>query len=294
MDWKSINFDWNRARAFLVTAEEGSLSAAARALGMTQPTLGRQVTGLENELGVALFERGGRGLELTPSGLELLDHVRAMGDAANSFSLTATGRSTAIEGNICISATEVMAAFTLPPILSKFRKLEPGIDIELIASNSSSDLKRREADIAVRAFRPTQGDLIARKLRGSKFHLYASADYLNRIGNPSSPAEFDSADFIGIDRSNLLINALNPQGFNLTLKNFSVIAENHLVLWELVKNGLGIAYMAEETGDNEPGVRRVLPDLPALPGEVWLVAHRELKTSRRIRLVFDFLVAELS
>ena len=156
MDWRSVTFDWNRARAFLVTAEEGSLSAAARALDMTQPTLGRQVTALEQELGVALFERGARGLELTPSGLDLLEHVRAMGEAANSLSLTASGQATAVEGNICITATEVMAAFILPPIIEKLRRLEPGITVELVASNSTSDLKRREADIAIRSFRPTQ------------------------------------------------------------------------------------------------------------------------------------------
>ncbi len=294
MDWRSVDFDWNRARAFLVTAEEGSLSAAARALGMTQPTLGRQVSALETELGVALFERGGRGLELTPSGLDLLEHVRAMGDAASRFSLSATGQSTAIEGSICISTTEVMAAFILPPILCRFRQLEPGIEIELIASNSSSDLKRREADIAVRAFRPTQPDLIARRVRDTNFHLYASRNYLDQIGNPTTPEEFGKADFIGIDRSNILIGALDQFGFTLSAKNFPVISENHLVLWELVKHGLGIAFMAAEVGDAEPLVKRVLPDLPPIPGEVWLVAHRELKTSRRIRMVFDFLVAELA
>ena len=121
MDWRAVKFDWNRARAFLVTAEEGSLSAAARALNMNQPTLGRQVSSLERELGVALFERAGRGLELTPSGLDLLEHVRAMGDAATNLSLAATGQSDSLEGSICITATEAMAAFDLPPIIHKLR-----------------------------------------------------------------------------------------------------------------------------------------------------------------------------
>ena len=294
MDWRSVDFDWNRARAFLVTAEEGSLSAAARALKMTQPTLGRQVTALEKELGVALFERGGRGLELTPSGLDLLEHVRAMGDAASRFSLTASGQSTSIEGSICITATEVGAAFVLPPILAKLRQLEPGIEIELIASNSTSDLKRREADIAVRAFRPTQSDLIARRVRGANFHLYASSDCLRRIGNPTSPEGFGDAEFIGIDRTKLLVDALRERGFPLTLRNFPIITEQHLVLWELVKHGLGIGFMVEDVGDAEPLVERVLPGLDPFPIEIWLVAHRELKTSRRVRTVFDFLISELS
>lgn len=270
------------------------MSAAARALGMTQPTLGRQVTALESELGAALFERGGRGLELTPSGLELLEHVRAMGDAASRFSLTATGQATTLEGTICISATETTAAFVLPPILARLRQKEPGIGIELIASNSSSDLKRREADIAIRAFRPTQPDLIARKVSGDAFSLYASHDYLQRIGNPTTPEQLAGADFMGIDRSNALIGALGGYGITLSQKNFPVITENLIVLWEMVRHGLGIGFMSQAVGDAEPMVRRVLPDLPPLPGEVWLVAHRELKTSRRVRTVFDFLVAELS
>ncbi len=294
MDWRSVDFDWNRARAFLVTAEEGSLSAAARALGMTQPTLGRQVTALETELGVALFERGGRGLELTPSGLELLEHVRAMGDAATRFSLTASGKSTSVEGSICITATEVGAAFVLPPILRKLRRLEPGIEVELIASNSTSDLKRREADIAVRAFRPTQPDLVAKKVRGASFHLYAASEYLRRLGNPTTPEEFGDAHFIGIDRTNLLVDALGERGFPRTLRNFPIVTEHHLVLWELVKHGLGIGFMIEDVGDAEPLVERALPSLDPFPIEIWLVAHRELKTSRRVRTVFDFLASELS
>ena len=108
MEWQSVAFDWNQVRAFLVTAEEGSFSAAARALGLTQPTLGRQVAALEDYLGVTLFERLGRSLSLTQSGLELLDHVRAMGDAASRISLTASGQSQRIEGQVCITATDVL------------------------------------------------------------------------------------------------------------------------------------------------------------------------------------------
>lgn len=225
MAWRSVKFDWNRARAFLITAEEGSLSAAARALGMTQPTLGRQVAALEKELGVALFERGARGLELTPSGLELLEHVRSMGDAANQLSLTASGQATAIEGNICITAADLTAAFALPPIIHKLRQREPGITVELIASNSASDLKRREADIAIRGFRPTQLDLIARKLGNIEAYLYAAPSYLDQLGQPTSPAMLSQADFVGFDGTDRLITALNQRGLTLTPSNFPVISE---------------------------------------------------------------------
>ena len=143
MDWRSINFDWNKARAFLVTAEEGSFSAAARSLNTTQPTLGRQVAGLEQELGVSLFERTSKGLALTTSGYELVDYVKAMGEAATNLSRVASGHAETLEGTVCISASEAIAAFVLPSIVAKLRKHAPGIEIEIIATNSTSDLLRR-------------------------------------------------------------------------------------------------------------------------------------------------------
>ena len=294
MDWRSVKFDWNRARAFLVTAEEGSLSAAARALGMAQPTLGRQVDALEQELDIVLFERVGRGLALTPSGLELLDHVRAMGDAASKVSLTAMGQSQSIDGSICIAASETYAALVLPAIIAKLRALEPGIHVEIVASNSPSDLRRREADIAIRNFRPTEPDLIAKKIRDVPARLYASPDYLEKIGHPSLPYDLRTADFINIDSTGALMNGLNMMGLNLTKENFPVLTESYTVMWELVKQGLGIGILDGNIGDAEPKVKRVLPDLDPLMFPIWLVAHRELNTSRRIRMVFDLLAEELA
>ena len=294
MDWKSIKFDWNRARAFLVTAEEGSLSAAARALGLTQPTLGRQVTALEQELGVVLFERVGRELILTPGGLELVDHVRAMGDAANRVSLTASGQSQTIQGSICISASEVHAAFLLPPIIARLRQMEPGIDVEIVASNSVSDLRRREADIAIRSFRPTQPELIAKKIKDVEARLYASKEYLKQIGMPTSPVDLEQADFIDFDNTDRLLKGYQALGLNLTKKNFSIRTENHIVQWELVKKGLGIGIMPTDIGDAEPLVQRALPKLEPIVFPIWLTSHRELRTSRRIRLVFDLLAIELA
>lgn len=289
-----MKFDWNRARAFLVTAEEGSLSAAARALGMAQPTLGRQVDALERELDVLLFERSGRGLSLTPSGLELLDHVRAMGDAAGRVSLVAAGQSQSIEGDIRIAVSEVYAAFLLPPILTKLRRMYPGIKIEVVASSQASDLRRREADIAIRNFRPTDPDLIGKKIRDVPARLYATPDYLDQIGNPRLPFDLHSADFIDIDSSGVLIRHLNALGFNLTPKNFPLLVENYLVMWAFVKAGLGIGIIDGHIGDAEPLVRRVLPDMEPIMFPIWLVAHREVNTSQRVRVVFDLLAEELA
>ncbi|GAB4363208.1 MAG: LysR family transcriptional regulator [Oricola sp.] len=293
MDWRSVKFDWNRARAFLVTAEEGSLSAAARALGMAQPTLGRQVDALESELGVVLFERAGRGLMLTPAGLELLDHVRAMGEAAGRVSLTASGQAQSIEGSITITASEIHSAFLLPPMVARLRREQPGIEVEIVASNAAIDLKRREADIAVRSFRPTQPDLIARKVGDDLARLYASESYLDRIGNPRTPDELSRADFIGFDTTGAMADALNRTGLRLTGKNFPVLTASHLVHWELVKAGAGIGIVPESVGDGTPGVRRVLPDLAPMAFPIWLTTHRELNTSRRVRMVFDLLAEEL-
>lgn len=294
MDWRSVKFDWNRARAFLVTAEEGSLSAAARALGMTQPTLGRQVNALEEELGVILFERAGRGLILTPSGLELLDHVRAMADAANRMSLTASGQSQSLEGSICISASEVYAAHFLPPFIAKLRRAEPGIDIEILASNAASDLQRREADIAIRSFRPTQPDLIAKKVREDRGRLYAASDYLDRIGNPMAGDDLSGVDFIGFDRSDALVNVLKGLGLKLTQRHFPIVTANQLVQWQLVRQGAGIGVMTEDIGDAEPLVRRALPDIEPIVIPMWLTTHRELNTSLRVRTVFDLLAETLT
>lgn len=290
-----LQFDWNRAKAFLATAEAGSLSAAARALGVTQPTLGRQVAALEQELGVPLFERRGRGLELTPNGLALMDHVRAMGEAASSLSLAASGQSESIEGNVCISASEVMAAFALPAVLRKLRKQLPDIDVTLVVSNSASDLKGREADIAVRLFAPTQADLIAKKIGMVSGQLYATPAYLKSIGNPSKPTEFGQASFIGFEDNHQYLHFLKGCGFvDLTARNFPLTTDNRIVQWALVKQGLGIGVMQESVGDAERTVTRALPHLDRAPGEMWLVAHSELRTSRRIRSVFDFLASELA
>jgi DNA-binding transcriptional LysR family regulator len=293
MDWQAVTFDWNQVRAFLVAAEEGSFSAASRALGLTQPTLGRQVSALENRLGVTLFERLGRSLSLTDSGLELLDHVRAMGDAASRLSLTASGQSQRIEGRVCITATDIMAMYLLPDALRRLREMAPGIEIEVVASNDVRDLRRREADIAIRHGRPEQPDLIAKLLRETSVHLYASSDYLDQHGRPTSPSDISEAVFIGFEQSDRLLNRLNEIGLTLTKNNFKLISESGAVAWELVRQGLGIGVMAKDVGDRTPGVECVLPDLDPITFPIWLVTHRELHTSRRIRLVFDLLAASL-
>ena len=291
MDWSSVGFDWNRARAFLIAAEEGSYSAAARALGLAQPTLGRQVSGLQSELGVTLFERVGNQLELTEAGMQLLEHVRAMGEAAASVSLTAAGQASAIEGTVRVAASQAVAAYLLAPIVGRLRGEYPALQIEIVVSNQISDLRRREADIAIRHARPKDPELIATKIRDrSAAWMYATPEYIDKIGNPRSIDAFCGAapTIFGFDDRPLMRDMLRAQGFALEVGAFSLRSDDHLVQWELAKRGLGICIMMEEVGDQEPAVSRVLGDLdPPASFPTWLTTHRELRTSRRINTVFD-------
>ena len=295
MNWRAFNFDWNRARAFLVTAEEGSFSAAARALATTQPTVGRQVLALEQELGVTLFERVGTRLELTAGGLELLEHVRAMGAAANRTSLVATGQSESVEGSVCITASEAIAAFLLPPILQLLRLEHPGISLELVVSNEVRDLQRREADIAIRNIAPTRPDLIARKVKESSAHFYAAPSYIERVGPLDSNDDLARTEILGFEDPKYMVDMLQKiLGLDCREEQFLVTTSNHLVQWELCKQGAGLCMMMDEVAAKEPAMIKVLPELPSIPVPIWVVCHRELRTSRRLRLVFDWLAEGLA
>ena len=294
MNWQSVSFDWNQARAFLATVEEGSLSAAARALGLTQPTLGRQVAALEEELDVLLFERVGRSLVLTPSGLELLDHVRTMCDAASRIALTASGQSQTVEGQVRITASDVLSAHILPPALKRLRAIAPAVEIDVVAANDIRDLQLREADIAIRHVRPEQPDLIGRHLRDVTAHFYASKSYLDQQGRPGSRDDLSDHAFIGFGDNQHMIERLNPHGFSLTPKNFRLGSESGVVAWELARSGLGIVVMSDGVASGAPDMERVLPEMEPFVFPIWLVAHRELHTSRRIRLVFDLLAEFLT
>lgn len=287
MNWQAIGFDWNQVRAFLATAEEGSLSAAARALKLTQPTLSRQVAGLETELGVTLFERGHRSMDLTESGLALLEHVRAMGDAATRVSLAATGRSELIDGHVSLTTTEGFAMQHIPAIVERVREKAPGIELEIITANESLDLIRREADIAVRHARPEHGDLITKLIGETTGHFYASSEYLDRAGRPKKPADLADHDFIGFESATALLELFNGMGIPVTRDNFRVYTSSGVVILKLMERGLGVSVMTDDVAGSWATLEKVLPDMPPIPIPVWLVTHRELHTSRRIRLVYD-------
>lgn len=288
------NLDWNQLKAFLETAETGSLSAAARKLGLTQPTLSRQVAAIEQRMGVTLFERVGKTMALTPTGMDLLEHARTMGTAAEALGLAATGRSQALGGVVSVSATDAVAAILLPPLVKQLRQQEPGISIEVIPSNAMSDLLRREADIAIRHVKPEQPELIARFIREASACFYASEDWVKTHGHPRSAEDATHVPFVGSDRSGNYLGYLRMHGLPVSEANFSCYADHTVAHWALVRQGLGIGAMMEEIARDTPGIVRVLDDVPPVRFPVWLVTHRELRTSRRIRVVFEALAQGLA
>lgn len=293
MKWDATKYNWNHLRAFIATVEEGSLSAAARALGVSQPTLGRQVSALEQEIGVELFTQAGTGRTLTQSGQQLVHFARNMADAALEFSLAASGQSQLVEGTVCISTGELFAAHIMPPLINRLIKQEPGIEIELVASNESSDLKRREADIAIRANHASQPDLISIKVSQLNSRLYASKDYLDKTGRPKCIDNIGNCRFIGFDDAGVYMQFLNGLGLKLKDSDFPIRAQSHLVQWAMAKQGLGIVTVIEAVGDSDPAMERVFPEMAPIITPMYLVAHKEVITSRRISVVFDFLKAEL-
>ncbi len=294
MDWRAATFDWNRARAFLVAAEEGSFSAAAKVLQVAQPTLGRQVAALEDELGVALLERAGNKLVLTPTGASLIEYVRAMREAAHHLSLTAAGQVDALHGVVRLATSEGVAAYLLPPLLDELRRAHPGIEVELVLSNAASDLLRREADIAVRHFRPAGADLVARRLRDSAAYLYGAKRYLDRFGPPRGPDDLHEVQVIGYLDHERFLPALTGLGLSATLDNLRVRTDSQVVQWHLARAGQGLCLMMSEVGEADATMARAWPGVPPVTVPMWLTAHRELRTNPRIRVVFDALAEALS
>ena len=294
MHLRMDSLDWNQLKAFLETAETGSLSAAARKLGLSQPTLSRQVAAIEQRMGVTLFERVGKAMALTPTGLDLLEHARAMGAAAETLRLAASGRSQAIGGVVSVSSTDVVATYLLPPVVRRLREREPGIAIEVIASDALSDLLRREADIAVRHVKPEQPDLIARLVREAEANFYASEDWVRVHGHPRRAEEAARLPFVGSDRGGHYLALLRQQGLPIDEANFNCYANHSKAHWALVRHGMGIGAMVDEIALDTPGMVRVLDEVPPVRFPIWLVTHRELRTSRRIRVVFEALAEGLA
>jgi DNA-binding transcriptional LysR family regulator len=281
--------DWNLIRSFVAVADNGSLVAAANALGQSQPTVGRHVDELESLTGVILFTRGRNGMTLTEAGLSLLDDARSMASEANRFALKAAGRSASIAGPVRITASDVVSTFILPPVLVALKNAEPGIDIELVPSNALANLLARDADIAIRMVRPVQNDVIAVKVNDLAMGAYAHQSYINVFSEPRTLEELFHHRIIGYDRDTLILNAMNALGLKGSRDLFTFRTDDQVAYMELVKAGAGIGFGPSYVAKRSQGLRRVLPDLtiPSLP--MWLASHQELKTSLKIRKAMDFL-----
>lgn len=294
MDWKHIHFDWNRARAFLVVAQEGSLSAAGRAMNISQPTLSRQITAFEQELNVTLFERVGKKLVLTESGAKLYQHVSKMAESANQLLLTALGQDENVAGDVSISLTELDAFFRFPALIHQLKEFAPNINLELIVSNQVSDLKRREADIAIRYHRPTDLDLIAKKIGHETVRLYGQKELVKRYAN-KTPDDCPNLQIIGFDRGDRLAEHLNHSGWSLKHNPFKLICNNQLVQWQLVQHTPSLVLLPEHIAQNNPDLAIAFYEhFKPFELDAWLVCHRELHTNKRVRLVFDFLANHMA
>lgn len=285
---------WDDQRAFLAVLEEGSLSGAARQLGVTQPTIRARVEALERALGTVLFTRSANGLMPTEQARALADPARAMARSSDAFVRAASARPGEIAGAVRVSVSEFVGLEVLPPMLAILRHAHPGIVVEMSMSNASADLLDQEVDIAVRMHPPRHAALVARKVGSIALGLFAHRDYLERRGAPACLDDLAGHDFIGPDRARgdlELATALHPA---LARERLAVRVDSHPAQLALARAGLGIAVVQRPVGCADPLLRAVVPDLEVAAFDTWIVTHENLRDVPRVRAVFDHLVAELT
>ena len=289
----NLDFDWRLVRAFLAALDHGSLLAASRALGSSQPTLGRHIAELEAQLGVVLFERTGRGLRPTAMAARLAESARSMESGAVALSRSVSGANAATAGTVRISASQATARQMLPSLLVRMRQELPEIQVELVSTNEVSNLLRREADIAIRMTQPTTATVVARRIGRFALGAFAHADYLRRRGTPRLTAELLRHDVLGYDRIDTIVRMSAQLGTPLQREDFCFRTDDMGAYWEALRQGMGIGFVSESLARTDSQVKRVLPQLkiPSLP--VWLAVHREIRTDRRIRAVYDFLARNI-
>jgi DNA-binding transcriptional LysR family regulator len=286
-------FDWGLLQVFLAVDEAGSLGRAAANLGSSQPTVSRRLADLEAALGQPLFERSRRGVRLTAAGAALREPALRMRDAAAGVRRAADHHARSLAGSVRITASEIVGHFVLPPLLLALRRAQPQIQIDLVPTDAIEDLIERRADIAIRMARPTEPSLIARRLPDMPLGLYAHRDYLARRGMPTR-ATMAAHEWIGYDRDDRMLRGFAAAGQPVTREFFVLRSDSSALQWHAACAGLGIAAVLDRVAAVTPGMRRVMPEvaMPSLP--VWLVVHRELRGSPRLRAVFDALAAMLA
>lgn len=280
---------WDDLKYFLVMAEEGSLSAAAKKLVVSQPTLSRHLTALEESVGAELFSRTRSGLELTSLGERMLRHAKDMQDEVHAVERLITGHDTSLEGSVVISTIESIGAEWLVKYTRPFHDQYPGITVDFKLTHTSSDLLRREADIALRLFRPVQNDLVAKKTVVMNFGYYASRDYIERNGKPETLRDLqDHRQVLPHDDILAMLprDAQRPwrHRAKATFRSNSFVA-----LASAVKEGYGVGAYSCLMAAEDPNLVRILDDLVIFSTDIWLVSHAELRRSARIRAMYDYL-----
>ena len=285
---------WDLYRSFLAVLDQGSLSRAARDLGLTQPTLARHVEQLEAALGTPLFTRSPRGLMATETALILAPHARAMQSAAAAVKRAASGARDAVEGVVRITASHVIAVEVLPAMLRDLHAEHPKLAFEIVASNESADLLRREADIAVRMVRPKQTALVAKRAGDVMLGLYAHKDYIAKHGAPKGLDDTDGHAIIGYDRETLPIQTLRALGFQLNRDQFTYRTDSDLALINLLRAGAGVGVCQVAIAQRDPNLVRLLPKAFAFSLDTWITMHEDLRSIARMRATFDHLVGGMS
>jgi DNA-binding transcriptional LysR family regulator len=283
---------WELYRSFLAVVREQSLSGAGRALGLTQPTVGRHVGELEEALGVALFTRSPTGLRPTAGATALVPFAEAMESAADALARAATGEAHEERGAVRVTASEIIGSEVLPVILTAFRREHPQIDLELILSNRTQDLLRREADIAVRTFKPTQTALLTRKIGVLRIAPHAHPSYLRTHGAPRTLDELLAHPLIGFDKTPS-VSQVPGLPIAVTRDLFAFRCDSDIGQYALLKAGFGIGFCQTAIGRRN-GLLPVLRDVIRIDLGMWLVMHKDLKASRRVRLLFDHLARGLA
>jgi len=288
------NFDWNLVRSFLSALEAGSLAEASRRTGVSQSTLGRHLDELERTLGVTLFERGRMGLLPTSAALEVAEAAREMQAASAALTMAATGSAERVSGTVRITASQIVATYILPAVLSDLLQELPDIEVELVASNTVENLLQRDADIAIRMARPTMNDLITRHINAMAMGIYAHRTYLEGRAIPEDIDSLRQHVLIGYDRNDLILRGFEAMGYKVDRSLFRYRCDDQVAAFEALASGVGIGFAPRPIARRHPDLVEIMKEISIDPLPMWLTAHRELRTSRKIRTVNDFLADRLS
>ncbi|RQO60155.1 LysR family transcriptional regulator [Variovorax sp. KBW07] len=287
------NIGWELYRSFLGVLREGSLSGAARALGITQPTAGRHVAALERALGVVLFTRSQVGLMPTEVAQALRTHAEAMESTAASLERAASSQGEGVRGVVRVSASEVIGVEVLPPIVARLREAHPALKVELVATNRVQDLLRREADIAVRMVRPRQEQLVARHIGQIELGFHARSDYLARHGTPRKLDELASHAVIGYDQPSAFVRNAGKALKGIGRDTFSLRTDSDLTQLALIRAGAGIGICQVGLARRGDTLVRLLPRAFSMKLDTWITMHEDLRNSPRCRVAFDALAEGL-